>query len=150
MADNFLERRMEEMKRGKLLGRRHSYSAGKRVLVLCGDPDMTGKLVKRLRGEGWSVAFAGTDPDFGRSLSQASGSQFHPIDICDFSDLERSLRLLWRVWRGVDLILMSVPDGWGEEDYRERVDSAVAKVRSAQPVVCDAVTSLEIVSSYDE
>ena len=150
MADNFLERRMEDLKVGKPYRKGHSVSLFKRAFVLCGTREVTEREVLRLRSEGWRVAFASTDLDFGKMLAQTSGSQFHPVSICDFDGLERSLRLIWRAWRGLDIVRADIPEGWAEEDYRDNINRLVVEVRGSQPVVCDDGTCIEVVASYGE
>ena len=147
MADNFLERRMEDMRRGVLSHGRAVGPGGKRVLVLCDDAERTEGIVRRLRGEGCRVAFTGTDVGVGTRLAQSSGAQFHPVGACDFEGLERSLSLIWRSWRGVDLILLSVPEGWDAGDYRAAIGALVSAVKGRQPVASEVDTLIENIAS---
>ena len=147
MADNFLERRMEDMRRGVLSHGWAVSPGGKRVLVLCNDAERTEGVVRRLRGEGCRVAFTGTDVAVGTRLAQSSGAQFHPVGACDFEGLERSLSLIWRSWRGVDLILLSFPEGWSAGDYRAAIGGLLSAVKSRQPVDSGVDTRIDVISS---
>lgn len=154
MADNYLEKRMEDLRAGRINKRAGGGSRGERVFVLgCELPDMTEETVRRLRGEGKRVAFAGMDNRRGTALARSVGAQYHPVDwVADRDAFDKSLRLIWRSWRGLDRVVMvyggsSEPDGAARfpEALLEAVKGAVDSVRKAQPVADDGVTLYETV-----
>lgn len=111
MADNYLERRMEDYRNGKLSTRRMSSVSVKRpsmvlrVFIIGGNTEAGKRHVGMLRKYGWKVAF--TDPDLkaGRELAQATGSQHHPVDIIDADALVSTIRKALVSWGALDLIL---------------------------------------------
>lgn len=120
MADNYLERKMEEYRSGKLTVRHSTVMkastlhpatgydvaaiAGKRVLV-CGDClDGTGhELVKLFRSLGCRVAFCDTDSRRGTAVAQDTGARFYPYDFNDEMRLEAVRADLCTKWGGVDI-----------------------------------------------
>lgn len=120
MADNYLERKMEEYRSGKLAVRHSSgvkastlhpatgYDveavAGKRVLV-CGDclEGMGHELVRLFRSLGCRVAFCDVDSRRGTSVAQSTGSRFYPYDYRDEAKLEAVHADLCAKWGGVDI-----------------------------------------------
>lgn len=90
MADNYLERRMEDYRNGRLTAGGHtSHSPSRytiksdapsgRILVADADTPLLTSLIEELRAEGCRVSFTASDRQHGSSLSQRSGSQFHPV-----------------------------------------------------------------------
>lgn len=119
MADNYLERRMEDYRAGRLkdpLRRpvqspRLSPSAAAalgpstRVLLLAPSTSSSPRataLVELLRSAGCRVAFTDTDTAGGNRLAQATGAQCHPVDCADGMALERSRALIVKRWGGID------------------------------------------------
>lgn len=118
MADNWLERRMDDYRAGRLASPRHKQTrpaapsdsqtaplAGARIFIRCrsvtASPAATA-LVRLLASTGCKVAFTDTDSAAGNSLARATGTQCHPIDIADEVALKRSLELVNRRWGGID------------------------------------------------
>ncbi len=112
MADNYLERKMEDYRRG-VAPRQHGSAAHGlnpwRVLVTFGGNETGRQLVTRLCGAGCKVAFCDTELRRGRALSQSTGSQFHPVNICDAEALERAARYASEHWSGLDAIIDTMP-----------------------------------------
>lgn len=120
MADNYLERKMEEYRSGKLVVR-HSVKAkastlqpatgynageiaGKRVLVCgCCLDGIGHELLKFFRSLGCRVAFCDIDSHGGTAVAQDTGSRFYPYDFNDESRLEAVRADLVRRWGGVDI-----------------------------------------------
>ncbi len=119
MADNFLERRMEDYRSGKLSahsthhpGRKSSTDAapalaGLRVIVTDGlSEPLTSRIVKKLLEEGCKVAFMGTDSKEGARFAQASGAQFHPVkDTASADALSAAVGYVRNRWGEVDVII---------------------------------------------
>lgn len=111
MADNYLERRMEEYRSGKLSSTRISSVSVKRpsmqlrVLVIGGDTDLGAKYIKEFRKSNWKVAFTHPDIKSGRLLAQTSGAQHHPISINDVDALTMSVSKIVELWGAIDLVI---------------------------------------------
>lgn len=115
MADNYLEKKMEEYRSGALSRpnvRRHSPSGARpgtvsfkidqlRVLVTDGSTNAAQAVIRKLRDAGCRVAFVSADDKAGRTLSQATGSRYYPAAAADgaMSDLRE-------VWGGVDALIV--------------------------------------------
>lgn len=123
MADNYLEKKMEEHRRGaaaKAVGRRLSPLGERRgtvsfkidelrVLVTDAGTDSGAAIVKRLREGGCKVAFASRDDKAGRELAQTSGARHYPATFNGSVTDD-----LARAWGGIDVIV--VTDGRRVED----------------------------------
>ncbi|MDE6545492.1 MAG: SDR family oxidoreductase [Paramuribaculum sp.] len=128
MADNWLERRMDDYRAGRLAATRHKQAkpapptasqaaplAGSRIFIKChsltASPAATA-LLRLLASAGCKVAFTDTDAAAGNRLAQATGTQCHPVDIADEVALKRSLEIIARRWGGIDFTI-------SPEDSRE-------------------------------
>jgi hypothetical protein len=114
MADNYLENKMDEYRRGvlnaparrRLTPSGHAggcasfmpFPPGLRVMVLCAEASE--EIIKALVNAGCRVAFTGPDRSHGARVAQASGAQHHPVDPADSEAVERSLEHLRHNWRG--------------------------------------------------
>jgi hypothetical protein len=115
MADNYLEKKMEEYRSGVLsrpYARRVSLTGSRpgtvsfkidplRVLVTDASDDVGRAVVTRLREAGCRVAFACADDKAGRALSQATGSRFYPE-----SAARDAVADLKKAWGGIDVLLI--------------------------------------------
>lgn len=105
MADNYLERKMEEHRRTQAStpAVRRKPSPGialKRIAVNIPDAETTEQIVKHFRKAGHKVAFTLKDSARGTALAQSSGSRFYPAPRAAgmIDDLQR-------VWGGLDIII---------------------------------------------
>lgn len=120
MADNYLERRMEDYRNGKLSTRRMSPVSVKRpsmalrVFIIGGNTEAGRRHVRILRKYGWKVAFTDADFKAGRELAQTTGSQHHPVDITDADALVSTIRKAVDLWGALDLILDCSTEGIGD------------------------------------
>ena len=120
MADNYLERRMDDYRAGKLKAVRRPAARptadrgslpeleGTRVLILSPSASASQRvssLVRLLISAGCKVAFTDSDSRAGNQLAQATGSQCHPIDHNDQAAVEASLALIERRWGGIDFTI---------------------------------------------
>lgn len=116
MADNYLEKKMEEYRSGALSRtnvRRKPISGEQsgsvrmkidmlRVIVTDGAGEYAPAIIGRLREAGCKVAFRSDDEKGGRALAQKSGARFYPASFtgCVAADLTK-------VWGGVDAVVVT-------------------------------------------
>lgn len=110
MADNFLENRMDDYKKGRLNTNRPFISSKTTklqpsVLVICGENENTIKTIMELRNKNWRVAFIFNNEKRGRVIAQQTGSQFHPIDYKNIESLRKSIEYIVKRWGCLNLIL---------------------------------------------
>ena len=112
MADNYLERKMEEYRSGNL-GRRtvRSGSAStlpkgkivvdfpQRIVIVVGDCDAISRcVVSRFISAGCKTAFCSVDRKGGAALSQSFGARFYPLRVVDresLAEVVEDVRLHW-------------------------------------------------------
>lgn len=122
MADNYLERKMEEYRAGKLTGKTSMKHRGstlipatgydvellgtKRVLVV-GDclKDSGLELLKLFRSIGCKVAFCDKDSKQGSAIAQQTGCRFYPVDYDDENKLANAKENLIAHWEGLDIVI---------------------------------------------
>lgn len=85
MADNFLEKRMDDYARGRLTASRARTSGLKcikipAVRVLVVNADRRELLIKALAEAGYKAAFTLRDSGEGAKMAQATGGRFYPCD----------------------------------------------------------------------
>ncbi len=118
MADNYLEKRMEEYRAGKLSSRSHrpirSISLKRpslpplRVFVTGGACGIGRAIVRAFRDEGCYVAFCDNDLNAGRTTAQSTGAQFYPLDVTDPDALEGALDNIVSRHGDIDVIINNV------------------------------------------
>ncbi|MCI8999338.1 MAG: SDR family oxidoreductase [Muribaculaceae bacterium] len=120
MADNYLERKMEEYRSGKLAkgnqNKRKSSTlfpatgydlnliSAQRVVII-GDC-ISGKgreLLKLFRSLGCRVAFCDKNMKEGNALAQQTGARFYPFDYDDLERVEKMRSDVSAYWGGVDI-----------------------------------------------
>jgi len=122
MADNYLERKMEDYRSGKLAIKSKSrfkpgslrpatgfdvaVVSGKCVLI-CGDclDGIGHELMKLFRSVGCKVAFCDIDVRRGTAEAQSSGCRFYPCDYEDESAVDAVMTDLYSRWGGVDILV---------------------------------------------
>lgn len=121
MADNYLERRMEEYRAGRLAsvpGTRRTSRLGHtpgslvveypqlRVLCLLSDANLSDAVVRAFREVDCKVAFCDADLGRGNTLSQSFGARFYCHDVVTSKDrLLRTVADLEKVWGGIDVLV---------------------------------------------
>lgn len=122
MADNYLEKQMDDFRAGRLNSRHTSPMRrmtplkpdevalpGKRVLVACREFDMTERLVRLFRSTGARVAFIATPGSVGTALAQSTGSRYYPVATAPESQQPDPTKIaavisdLRHQWHGLDL-----------------------------------------------
>lgn len=93
MADNYIERKMEELEARKAMPKKPvSNRAGhkRRVFVTGGASGIGKAIVKAFGNEGYRVAFCDRDAERGKETSKETGALFFPADVSDKEALESS------------------------------------------------------------
>lgn len=121
MADNYLERKMEELRSGAPRKSVHKVAslgcrpgiwevpfAERRVVVAGNGSDLDVMMVEQLRSVGCKVAFMGGGKKDGNELACRTGAQFHPTKYDDWEGLMRSVALVCRAWGDIDVVICTV------------------------------------------
>ena len=118
MADNYLEKRMEEYRAGKLASKGgKSYMLRQRkagefvlafppmsVLVLCEDAALAGRVCGCFRKADFQVAFCMADRREGTRIAQSAGCRFYPVATSDAGRLDGVVDDLTERWGAVDVV----------------------------------------------
>ncbi|MDE6786593.1 MAG: hypothetical protein K2J46_06110 [Muribaculaceae bacterium] len=123
MADNYLERRMEELRSGRLAIKKAIPGIkpkARRILVAGGCHGIAREKALEFRKSGCRVAVFDSDEVAGKQMAHDHGIRFHRMEIEDESAVCNEMLSLLSAWRGVDTIA-------GKEDicnilYKEITD----------------------------
>ena len=121
MADNYIERRMEDLRSGKLSGAissiNHHSSHRKgylqirlpelRVLFIGSLNSINQAIIKDYRNMGSKVAVITEDRENGECLAKNNGIRLYPIDLTQTEALDKSILNLLKTWYDIDVIIMS-------------------------------------------
>lgn len=120
MADNYLERRMEDMKAGRLRPQVQTKSAAgpkkgfleilfpsRRVLVVGGTHGLPLDIVRMFLKTGSKVAVMDTDKSAGESLAYREGIRYYNIDPQSPATFADAFANLLQAWRDIDIIIMA-------------------------------------------
>lgn len=105
MADNYLERRMEDLKAGRIdasLKPRKPHKEVNAVLIVVSD-DQLEERVKAHRAVGDKTAFLSANRVLGTHLAQQYGARFYPCDHIDASVIDSTIADLRQHWSGTEL-----------------------------------------------
>lgn len=120
MADNYLEKRMDDYRSGRLSpshrnqkltpGGKPSGMVGfqlevSRVFVAMECPQLREAISRGFADAGCRVAFCGTDRAAGTKEAQRFGMMFCPVDRLDADTADRMIALVSERWHGVDLVV---------------------------------------------
>ena len=129
MADNYLEKKMDDLRAGRIgAGNRPALSVsarlkgvgfgslgeeypGLRVFVAGGATGVGRALVKAFRDAGCRVAFCDADAKTGNATSQELGARFYLVDGEEEEAVESALADMKRHWGGVDVIARATGEG---------------------------------------
>lgn len=135
MADNYLEKKMEEYRNGnnrRSTIRRTPSGAkpgtinvkfpSRRVFVTGGAKGIGRSIVEAFRQADCRVAFCDIDTKAGAATAQATGSQFHPIDVTNADALDACVQRIIDAWGDIDVIVNNV----GIRDFCPLVNTEIA------------------------
>lgn len=108
MADNYLERRMEELRSGRLAvkgGVPGIRPGGLRVLVVGGTKGEALEKVLEFRKKGYRVAVFDSDEKEGKRMAYENGIRFHRVDLSDEEAIAKETDALLKAWRGIDIVV---------------------------------------------
>ena len=130
MADNYLERRMEELRSGKLAVKKAVPGIrpkALRVVVAGGCHGTAREKALEFRKEGCRVAVFDVDEHAGRRMAYEDGVRFHRVDISDDASLRNETLSLLSAWRGIDVIV-------GDNDTTEKLEETVRIWKESLPI----------------
>lgn len=130
MADNYLEKRMEELRSGRLTLKKAIPGIkpkARRVLVAGGCHGLPREKALEFRQQGYRVAVFDKDEAAGRKLAHDHGIRFHRVDISDDALLRNEIESLLKVWRGVDAIS-------GTHKQCDIMEASVNNWKESQPI----------------
>lgn len=109
MADNFLERQMEDYRSGKLTSKKTRSKKGnlhgKKVLIVGGLSEKSMSVIQYLTDNGCKVAFTYPDLTEGNKFQQKCGARFYNINPKENSQLNSMLKNLLHAWGKIDMII---------------------------------------------
>ncbi len=126
MADNYLERKMEEYRQGKngRVGSQHYRTPSgakqgtlnvkfpsRRVFITGGASGIGRAIVRAFRQADCRVAFCDNDVKAGNKTAQLTGARFYPVDVTDVAALEQSMQHVIDDWGDIDVIINNVGVG---------------------------------------
>ncbi len=80
----------------------------RRVFVTGGASGIGKAIVKAFCNAGCRVAFCDIDAKSGAATAQASGAQFHPVDVADVAALEACVNRVIEAWGDIDVLVNNV------------------------------------------
>lgn len=107
MADNYIERRMEELRSGRLAVKKAIPGIrpkAPRVLVVGGCHGIAREKALEFRKQGCRVAVFDLNAQAGRKMAYEHAIRFHRVDISEDAALRNETESLLKVWRGLDVI----------------------------------------------
>lgn len=139
MADNYLEKKMEDLRSGRLAGVKPNSSLRRgvwcvpfpcrRVFVTGGARGIGRAIVEEFSRIGCKVAFCDADEVSGAETAYSTGARFIHADVSDTDALKKSMDILFTAWRDIDIIINNVGVGdfkpFGEttaEDFQKVID----------------------------
>lgn len=153
MADNYLEKRMEQHRNGGDVPSRRMRLTPKgdkpgcltvkyeplRVLVACCEDAYGEAIVRRLSSVGCKVAFVASDNKAGRELSQSTSSRFYPAQNFDY---KAAMADATKAWGGIDML---ISDEMPSEFACRRI--VIVDARPVMPEVGDVDVMINAVST---
>ncbi|MDE7408472.1 MAG: SDR family NAD(P)-dependent oxidoreductase [Muribaculaceae bacterium] len=130
MADNYLERRMEELRSGKLAVKRAIPGIkpkGRRILIAGGCHGIGLEKALEYRKQGCRVAVFDSDEVSGKRIAYEHGIRFHRVDIEDERAIRNEIFSLLSVWRGIDTLA-------GKEDICNILSKEITDWKESLPI----------------
>lgn len=157
MADNYLERRMEDLHSGRKTTIRSNsvYSARrsagtsfgpspKRVLIAGDITPIGSELILRFIEAGSKVAFIGHDNTTAADLSRGRGLRYYPIGAANIAAVENAVTDLLAAWRDIDILIIV---GNPVNALPELLESLWCRHKQRYPIPTDSAPRIIIVSS---
>lgn len=141
MADNYLEKRMEELRSGRLgvKGGIPGIRPGAlRVVVAGGSHGAAKEQVLEFRKKGYRVAVFDNDEKEGKRMAYENGIRFHHIDLTDDKAIQKETASLLKAWRGVDIII-------GDKEQCQSLSIAVKNWKDSLPIPDNSETKIVII-----
>ncbi len=141
MADNYLERRMEEFRSGKLTVKRGIPGirpGAQRVIVAGGCHGKAKEKVLEMRKKGYRIAVFDSDEKEGKRMAYENGIRFHHVDLTDEKAIRKETEALLKAWRGVDVII-------GHYDSCLLLNNAVKIWKESLPIADKTVVKIVII-----
>ena len=146
MADNYLEKRMEELRSGKLAIKRAVPGIkpkARRVVVAGGCHGPAREKAIEFRKMGCRVAVFDSDEAAGRQMAHDHGIRFHHVDIEDESAVSHEMLSLLSVWRGVDTIA-------GGKDICNIISKNILNWKESLPIPDKSDIEIVIIKDVDQ
>ncbi len=143
MADNYLEKRMEELRSGKLAvkGRVPGIRPnGQRVLVVGGTKGEALEKVLQFRKKGYRVAVFDSDEKERKRMAYENGIRFHRVDLNNDEALATEIESLLKAWRNIDIVV-------GDANLCAEISQCIAKWRKSMPIPDLSQPQIVILSS---
>ncbi len=116
MADNYLEKKMEDLRSGRLTqtaGRRAASQKGvwcvdfpcRRVLVTDGACAAGMAVITEFCRTGCKVAFFAKDAAAGKEIAAATGARFVLCDLAERDSMTKAVDGLVKAWRDIDIVI---------------------------------------------
>lgn len=139
MADNYLERRMEDLRQGKLFVRQRKPSSQtpRSVVVAVGADNRGYEKAIKFRKDGYRVAIFGEQREAGLKMAYEHGVRFHHVDVRDPAALKKETEALLNVWRNINIIA-------GDEESCLIMKHAIERWRGALPIPDSRITEILI------
>lgn len=122
MADNYLERKMDELRNRrpvKTIARAPVYAIsgrernavslsipGRRVLVVGGASGIVAALTRAYLRAGCKVAVFDSPDSEGQQMAYSEGVRFHPVDLSEPVSLTSAFTTLLKAWRDIDIVIL--------------------------------------------
>ena len=146
MADNYLEKRMEELRSGKLAIKKAIPGIrpkARRVVIAGGCHGVAREKALEFRKKGYRVAIFDSDELSGKQMAYEHGIRFHRVDIEDESELSNEVLLLLSAWRGIDTIA-------GREDTCNIISKNISNWKESLPIADKSDIEIVIISDVHQ
>ena len=146
MADNYLERRMEELRSGRLAIKKAIPGIkpkARRILVAGGCHGIVREKALEYRKSGCRVAVFDSDEVAGKQMAHDHGIRFHRVDIEDENAVSNEMLLLLSAWRGVDTIA-------GKEDICNFLYKKIFDWKESLPIADKSDIEIVIISDINQ
>ncbi len=130
MADNYLERRMEELRSGRLAvkgGVPGIRPGSLRVIVVGGSKGEAREKVLEYRKKGYRVAVFDSDEKEGKRMAYENGIRFHRVDLANEEAMAKETEALLKAWRGIDIVV-------SEEGMSSIIAQQISQWRKSMPI----------------